>query len=135
MPYVMSVFKIAPYFLLVWQLIPTLEDFSIAHVEKHWQFTHHVQGHITHSERPTRRSHLNKVAYTKITIKFEIMLFTKKINVIILGDMTRPAGYLNSRYSEVHHIWVLLYFLNFKNASNLYSGGSWIEFYWGHYHE
>jgi hypothetical protein len=55
------------------------------------QITDHIQGHITRSERPVWRSRLKEV-------EFETKLFTKKINGIILGDMTRPA---EERYNGV----------------------------------
>jgi hypothetical protein len=52
-----------------------------------------LQGHIIHSEQPTRSSHLNEVlCEEKITIKFETQLFTKKINATILGDMTTVSA-------------------------------------------
>jgi hypothetical protein len=52
---------------------------------------------------------LNEVVYEeKITVKFETKLFTKKINGIILGDMTIPMVYPNPWYSEAHYDRVLL---------------------------
>jgi hypothetical protein len=44
-------------------------------------------------------------------------LFTKKINRIVLGDMTRPAIYVNPRYSEAHYYRVLLYVLLSSSSS------------------
>jgi hypothetical protein len=46
---------------------------------------------------------------TKIAVKPGTMLFTKKINGIILGDMTRHAVYPNPWYSKAHYKGVLLY--------------------------
>jgi hypothetical protein len=51
-----------------------------------------MQGCITHAEKPTRHRHLNEVVYKEeMAVKFETKLFTRKMNGIILGDMTRPA--------------------------------------------
>jgi hypothetical protein len=37
---------------------------------------------------------LNEVVYEeKVAVKFETVLLTKKLNGIILGDMTRPVVY------------------------------------------
>jgi hypothetical protein len=44
----------------------------------------------------------------QITVKFEMKLFTKKRNGIILGDMTVPVVYLNWLYSEAFYDGVLL---------------------------
>jgi hypothetical protein len=45
----------------------------------------------------------------KIAVKPGTMLFTKKINGIILGDMTRPAVCRNPWYSEAYYKGVLMY--------------------------
>jgi hypothetical protein len=38
------------------------------------QITDHVQGHMTHSEGPIRRSHLNEVVYQeKIAVEFKVV--------------------------------------------------------------
>jgi hypothetical protein len=55
-----------------------------------WEWCN-LQGHIIHSEQPTRSSHLNEVlCEEKIAVTFQTNLFTKKINGIILEDMTTP---------------------------------------------
>jgi hypothetical protein len=46
----------------------------------------------------------------KIAVKYERKLFTKKINGIVLGDMTRCATYPNLQNTEAHYDLVLLYF-------------------------
>jgi hypothetical protein len=38
-----------------------------------------------------------------VAVKFETKLFAKKINGIMLGDMTRPAVYPKPWYSEVRY--------------------------------
>jgi hypothetical protein len=44
-----------------------------------------------------------------IIIRFETKLFTKKINGIVLGDMTRYSVYWSPQYSEARDNGVLLY--------------------------
>jgi hypothetical protein len=56
------------------------------------QITDHEQDHMTHSEGQIRRSHLNEVVYREKNRSKLSKLFTKKINGIILGDMTRPES-------------------------------------------
>jgi hypothetical protein len=52
---------------------------------------------------------LNRSIYEgKITVKYETKLFTKKINGIILGDMTSPGTYPNPWHSEACYNVVLL---------------------------
>jgi hypothetical protein len=80
-----------------------------------WDFHHlhdcRVWGHIAHSKWPTRHSLLNEVIYEeKKNLKWNLkQLFTKKINGIILGDMTRPALYPNPCNSEACYNGALLY--------------------------
>lgn len=62
----------------------------------------------------------------KITVKFQLKLFTKKINQIILGDMIRPAVFLNPRYSKACYNRV---FLNFVKGINSEAQIYFILFY------
>jgi hypothetical protein len=58
------------------------------HCSQHWRdFPKLIPFHVTQSEQSAKCSHLNEVVYEgNICRNF----FTKKINGIILGDMTDP---------------------------------------------
>jgi hypothetical protein len=88
-------------------LIPALESFAVAHVENYRCLLSKsliaCEGNVTHSKQLIRCGCLNEVVYKeKITVQFETNLFTKKINGIILGHMTRPVVYPNLQYIVAH---------------------------------
>jgi hypothetical protein len=93
------------HYLQCGTFIPTQAGFSVAHVEK----LRCVLGKsliMCKVILPTQSDQLGRVVSAKlfmkkkIAVKFETKWFTKKIDGIILGDVTRPSVYLNPRYTK-----------------------------------
>lgn len=76
-------------------------------------------GHITHSRVTKYMQSYEESLFMKkreITVKFQMKSSTKKINGIILGDMTRHVVFLNPQYSEACYKRVLLNFVKSINS-------------------
>jgi hypothetical protein len=96
-------------------LIPTLEGFTIAHIEEHWCLFSKsliMCKIVLLTQWPTRRSCLRRKQFT---VKFETKLFSE----IILEDMAKPAVYPNRLYDASCYNGVLLYIYFCNNFFDL----------------